>query len=138
MAKVTHLRTDQQRKDAYLSEMSDEEIVCRAGHRHRFPTDELSPRAKKLPGQVSVTATRGVYQIEEHCLRGCGRIRTFSSVNGIFGLDTVYAYKQAAGTTHVTIPEDSGVTLTSRDYKSELFERSGMPALLRAAARQVS
>jgi hypothetical protein len=125
----------------YLSEMSDEELACRAAHRHLFWSDEVAlAAARALPRQVRVAKQKGVFQVEEECLRGCGRLRCWTSRRGMFGPDTVYAYRTRAGVRRVVIPDTApGHRPTPRDCKAEAFERANeggsLEALFEAAAQ---
>ncbi len=123
----------------YLSEMSDEELLCRSLHRHSYWSDDPDPDAVELPPQVHVTRRRGVFQIEEGCLRDCGRVRVWTTSSGLFGEDADYSYRNRAGVRRVTVPDSSGVRLTPRRCKQELHQRrngsaSRLTVLVLAAA----
>lgn len=135
MGAVTGIRTPGQQKAAFLSQMSDAQVTCRGAHRHRWPSDELSSKMKRVPRQMQVQAQReGGFEITEECMRDCGRMRRYITLSGgLFDLDTRYSYWSKKGTDWVTIPQDSDVDMTARDYKAELFERNAQ--LIRASAR---
>jgi hypothetical protein len=136
-AQVRHIMSPQQRKANYLSRMSDEQLQCRAGHRHSFPSDHLSRKMRSLPKGMQVEVRQGVYQIEEECERGCGRIRYYATRGGaIFDTDVVYQYKTSEDKRRdwVTVPETEEFRITGRDCKGEMFDR--VAPLIQAAARR--
>lgn len=136
-AKVRQIMTPEQRKAEYLNRMTDEQLQCRAGHRHRFPSDELSKRMRTLPSGMTVTVKKSVYTIEEECMRDCGRIRYYATRSGaIFDTDVVYQYKTREDKRRdwVTVPDTEEFRITGRDCKGEMFDR--VAPLLQAAARK--
>jgi hypothetical protein len=50
--------------------------VCRGKRRHKFPG--LVP-GRPLPRTIDITRPGGIYQVTEHCERGCGRFITYSA-----------------------------------------------------------
>jgi len=124
------IRAPRRRKADLLGEIPDGQLICRAMHRHDFPSDRLDPRMRKLPKGMTAQLTReGVFQITDTCQR-CGKIRAFTMQPGaLFDTGTVYSY---AGQTApgfddwVTVPWDdaSDLGITSRDYRGEQFRRS--------------
>jgi hypothetical protein len=98
-----------------------------AGGRHRFPTDELDPKATAPPPGFNAVLRKGVYTITEECLRGCGRIRKFSTRSGgLFDTDTVYEYTSKREGDWVTIPADDReeLDIRPRTAKAVLFDRN--------------
>lgn len=131
------LRTEEQQRKVILSRMTDEQLQCKSGHRHRFPSDELRP-GKTPPRQMSIALRDGVYTIEEDCLRGCGRVRVYSTLRGgAFDRDVRYSYRTRDDRKNdwVTLTGNDP-DVTGRDAKAELFERS-LPQI-RAAARKAA
>lgn len=131
---VTQTPRARDKAQGYLDQMTDSELLCRGNHRHRFGMDEMMPGAKKLPKGTYVSRHQGVYTIEDECERGCGRVRVYTSGSGQFELDSKYRYYDTEGHDHVVIPNDSGVTLTARDFKAAYHTRSGVSSLVKAAA----
>lgn len=128
-------KTEAQVKAGYLAQMSDEQLQCRAGGRHRWPSDEITAKSGTVPRGLSAEVHKGVYTITERCLRDCGRWRRFTTRSGgLFDLDTRYSYWSTEDIRWVTVPQDSGVSVTGRDCKGEIFQRA-LP-LIRAAARE--
>lgn len=138
-AKVRTIKSPDQIKSDYLSRMSDEQLQCRSGRRHRWPSDEIGSKARNLPKGITAQVQKGMYTITEECMRGCGRYRRFTTLSGgMFDLDTVYAYWSTEDNPWVTVSQDSGVEISGRDCKAEMFVRA-LP-LIKAAAvkREVS
>lgn len=137
-AKLRTIKTPDQIKAEYLSRMSDEQLQCRAGRRHRWPSDEISSKARSLPKGLTAQVQKGMYTITEECLRGCGRYRRFTTLSGgLFDLDTVYSYWSTEDNPWVVVSEDSGVEIIGREFKAEMFERA-LPLIKAAAVRGAS
>jgi hypothetical protein len=132
---VQNIRTPRQRKDDIFNRISDEQLRCMAGGRHRFPSDELDPKSAEPPPGFHTELRKGVYTITEECLRDCGRIRKFSTRSGgLFDTDTVYQYSDKKGTEVVHIPQADRdeLGIRPRDAKAVLFDRN-LPMLRKAA-----
>jgi hypothetical protein len=133
--KVQNIRTPRQRTEDIFARMSDEQLRCMAGGRHRFPTDEMDPNSTEPPAGMHTELRKGVYSITEECLRGCGRIRKFSTRSGgLFDTDTVYQYSDKKGTevVHISQDEREELGIRPRLAKAVLFDRN-LPMLKRAA-----
>jgi hypothetical protein len=134
-AKVQNIRTPRQRKDDIFNRISDEQLRCMAGGRHRFPSDELNPKSEEPPPGFSAVLRKGVYSITEICMRDCGRQRKFSTRSGgLFDTDTVYQYSDVPGTevVHIRQADRDELHIRPRDAKAVLFDRN-LPMLKRAA-----
>lgn len=66
---------DQAQIDFYLG-IEPAVAVCRGKRRHKFPG--LVP-GQPLSRNITVTRSRGVYQVTERCERGCGRSITYTA-----------------------------------------------------------
>lgn len=112
-------------KTAYLNEIPDEQLACRAG-RHDWPV--LVP-GRKLPQNFRVARERdGVFQLTEICGR-CGEERTMTTLpRGVFDMGAVYAYKYPKD--WVRVPRD--VELSRRDCVAENLRRC-LPNIREAA-----
>jgi hypothetical protein len=125
--KVQNIRTPAQRRTDIFNRISDEQLRCMAGGRHRFPTDELDPKSTTPPPGFNAVLRKGVYSITEECLRGCGRIRKFSTRSGgLFDTDTVYQYSSRREGDWVTINADDRdeLDIRPRTVKAVLFDRN--------------
>jgi hypothetical protein len=125
--KVQNIRTPAQRRTDIFNRITDEQLRCMAGGRHRFPTDELDPKADTPPPGFNAVLRKGVYSITEECLRGCGRIRKFSTRSGgLFDTDTVYQYSSRREGDWVTITADDRdeLDIRPRTVKAVLFDRN--------------
>lgn len=136
---VHQIRTPGEQKAAKLAEFSDAQLQCRAGGRHRWPSDEINPKASRLPEgmDVDITGRQGQYQITEECMRDCGRFRRYTTLaGGLFDRETRYSYWSREGNMAPVISQDAGYTITGRDCKGQLIENA-LP-LLKAAARSAA
>lgn len=126
-ANVHQIRTPAQRRADIFGRISDEQLRCMAGGRHRFPSDELNPKSEDPPPGFSAVLKKGVYTITEECLRGCGRVRKFSTRSGgLFDTDTVYEYTSKREGDWVTISADDRdeLDIRPRTVKAVLFDRN--------------
>ena len=72
---------DEDQKDFYLG-LDPQQAVCRGSRRHNFALDGLVP-GDSLPSTLQAVRQRGgVIQITDHCQRGCGRWRRYSTFPG--------------------------------------------------------
>lgn len=136
-AKVTQLRTPAQRKAEKLAAIPQEQLLCRATGRHRFPGDELDPsRTQDLPRGMTARMIKGGYQIIEECERGCGKVRTYTTRSGaLWDVDTTYAYNHPADWVVISVDEREALDIHgSTDFKAEKHRRQAQ--LIIAAARK--
>lgn len=138
---ISQIRTPAQRKADIYSRISDEQLRCMAGGRHRFPSDELDPKSAEAPPGFQAVLRKGMYTIDETCIRGCGRHRKFTTRSGgLFDTDTIYQYytPREEQDSWVTIPADDREELhiRPRDAKAVLFDRN--VAMLRKVAVKAS
>ena len=74
MAKPGWMRDLDVDQVSFYQHLSPEQAVCRGKRRHDFPG--IVP-GKPLPASIAVERSAGVYQVTEHCERGCGRFITY-------------------------------------------------------------
>jgi hypothetical protein len=87
MAKVRQIRPewmyglDQEQIDFYLG-LDPEQAMCRGGRRHDFHMQDLIA-GRDWPEAIElVPAHGGVYQLTDHCERGCGRWIRYDTLPG--------------------------------------------------------
>lgn len=69
----------------YISRMDEGQLICRARHRHNFPSDSLRAGQGKPEQFTAVRQHDGSFQVQESCL-DCGKECTWTTLpRGVIG-----------------------------------------------------
>lgn len=116
--------SDSDRKLADLvSEMDDEEVLCRGPAGHRFPLDQRRRKGARLKGVEAVRQVDGCYLVVETCLE-CGMVERWSVTlpGGAYDVEMIYRYRYSRR--WKKIPQDLG-RLGKRQFRVIADNRAG-------------